>query len=214
MGKGVLYAATAGFVGAIIWAAIAYYAEYELGLLAWGIGAAVGAAMMAGVQEKASTQTGILALAIALVSIVGGKYLAVEMIFSDLDGEWDGEVIRLANDEPYAISWIADEVIGEYEAEGKPINFPATANLDSPETANDYPGDVWADASQRWQAMSADEQQAFRDDVIERQKLNFEAISGSYKTEGFLASFSFFDILWFGLGGISAYKLGAGLGSD
>jgi len=214
MNKGILYAATAGFVGALLWAAIAYYGDLEIGLLAWGIGAAVGGAMLAGVHEKAGPQTGVIALAIALVSIVGGKYMAVEMAFSGIDSEWDGEIIRLEQDEEYAISWLADEVVGEYQDQGKPVNYPPSANRDMPETRADYPSDVWTEASQRWQGMSSEDQQTFREDVIAQQKAIFAAVSSEIKTEGFLASFSFFDILWFGLGGISAYKLGAGLNSD
>jgi len=214
MNKGILYAATAGFVGALLWAAIAYYGELEIGLLAWGIGAAVGAAMMAGAQDKAGTQTGVAALGIALLAIIVGKYMAVEMAFSGIDGEWDAEIARLESDEQYAISWIADDVIEEYAAQGKPVNYPSGANLDMPETQQDYPSDVWADASQRWRQMSADEKADYREAVVEEQKAFFEAVSGEFKKQGFLASFSLFDILWFGLGGISAYKLGAGLSTE
>lgn len=214
MNKGILYAATAGFIGAAIWAGIAYYAELEIGLLAWGIGAAVGAAMLTGVEEKAGPHTGAIALAIALVSIVAGKYMAVEMVFSGLDDVWDAELVRLESDEEYTISLLADEVVGEYTAQGKPLNYPPNANIELPESQQDYPSDVWAQASQRWQQKSSDEKQAYREDVLEKQKVLFDAISSEFKTQGFLASFSFFDILWFGLGGVSAFKLGAGFSTE
>jgi phosphate/sulfate permease len=212
MKNGVFYAVTAGLVGAGLWAAIAYYAEMELGLLAWGIGAAVGAAMMAGVKERAGSASGVAALVIALVSIVGGKYFAVELAFGDVDSEWEQEAERMANDEEYTISWLADDVILEYEEAGKPINYPPGADIDMPETKADYPADVWAEAEQRWAAMSPKEQEDFRADVLEEYKAFYDDFAGEIKTEGFLASFSLFDLLWFGLGGVSAYKLGAGLG--
>lgn len=202
----------AGGIGAAIWAAIAYFAEYELGLLAWGIGAAVGAAMMAGAQERAGAQTGAIALVIALASIVAGKYFAVELDFNEFTQDWSEEEQRLENDEEYAISYIADDVVFEYESAGKPLNYPPSANLDMPESSSDYPSDVWADAEQRWQAMSDQERADFRVSVIEENKAAFEQFAGDIKAEGFLASFSLFDVLWFGLGGFSAYKLGAGLG--
>ncbi|MFK7790511.1 MAG: hypothetical protein AB8C95_13590, partial [Phycisphaeraceae bacterium] len=206
--------ATAGFVGALLWAGLAYYGNLEIGLLAWGIGAAVGAAMMTGAAERASVQTGVLALVIALVSIVAGKYIAVEMVYNEFDSDWSGEIARLDTDDQYATSWIADDVIQEYEAQGKPVNYPPTANLDMPETQADYPTDVWAEANQRWLAMSAEEKADFRESVITEQKAIFDTISGDFKAQGFIESFSFFDILWFALGGISAFKLGAGLSSD
>jgi hypothetical protein len=60
--------------------------------------------------------------------------------------------------------------------------------------------------------MSPKEQEDFRADVLEEYKAFYDDFAGEIKTEGFLASFSLFDLLWFGLGGVSAYKLGAGLG--
>ncbi len=49
--------------------------------------------------------------------------------------------------------------------------------------------------------------------VIQTQKNTFAQISSGLKTEGFLSTFSLYDILWFGLGGLSAFKLGAGMGN-
>ncbi len=214
MSKGVLYAATAGLIGAVIWGLIAYYADMELGLLAWGIGAAVGVAMMAGAQEKAGMPTGMLALGIAAASILGGKLIMVEMIFSEVDTEWDAEIARLKSDEPYAISWVADEVVLEFDSQGKDLNYPPGANLEEPQSSADYPADVWREAEKRWLAMSLQQQDDFRTQVIQTQKNTFAQISSGLKTEGFLSTFSFYDILWFGLGGLSAFKLGAGMASN
>lgn len=214
MSKGVLYAATAGLIGAVLWGLIAYYADMELGLLAWGIGVGVGLAMMAGAQEKAGMQSGVLALGIAGASILGGKYFMVEMVFSDFAADWDDEIARLKSDDQYAISWVADDVVLEYDEQGKALNYPPGANHEEPQSSADYPADVWREAEKRWLAMSLQEQDDFRASVIEFQKTTYAEFSSEMKTEGFLSTFSFYDVLWFGLGGFSAFKLGAGMTSE
>lgn len=211
MSKGALYAVTAGFLGALLWAAIAYYMEYELGLLAWGIGAAVGAAMMAGAGQLADTKTGAVALVIALVSIVGGKFFAVEMTMGDLESQYSEDEERVMNDDVYATTYIADAIVEEYNEQGKALNYPAGADYDWPDGPEDYPGDVWAEATAEWESMSEQERADFRTQLIAFNKESREELVGEMKAEGFLSSFSFFDILWFVLGGASAFKLGAGL---
>ncbi|MEO0476787.1 MAG: hypothetical protein AAF085_12595, partial [Planctomycetota bacterium] len=179
MKNGVLYAATAGFLGALLWGAVTYFTEYEIGWIAWGIGAAVGAAMFAGAKEASGPQTGGIALAIALLAILGGKYFAVQLIFGDYDSEIETEITalgdRMANDKEYATSYIADDVVLEYEIAGKPLNYPAGANREEPSMQADYPADVWAEASTRWQAMSEEEKSAYQEEVVKRAQDFYDA---------------------------------------
>ncbi|MGB0766692.1 MAG: hypothetical protein ACPGYV_03165 [Phycisphaeraceae bacterium] len=213
MSKGLLYASTVGLIGAVIWAAVAHFLHFELGWLAWGIGAGVGFAMMAGVGEAASAKSGAVALAVALVSIVGGKYVAVEMDMGAIEEQWD-DGDRIMTDETYATTYLADYLVQEYSEAGKPLNYPPGADMDWPDGPEDYPADVWADATAQWQAMSEDDRAAFREDVIATNKETREALATEIKNEGFVSSFSAFDLLWFALGGFSAFKLGAGSGQD
>lgn len=217
MQKGIFNAATIGLIGAAIWAGIVYYADYEIGLLAWGIGAAVGYGMLAGVKENPGPASGTIALVIALLSIVGGKYIAIELLYNDIDTEmnWDKELADFNSDETYATTYVADGIVAEYRAEGKALDYPPGADLEVPQSEDDYPADVWKEATTRWQAMSADERQTFGEESIAANKAAWETISTELRTDGFLASFSMFDVLWFVLGGASAYSLGAGLkGND
>lgn len=71
-------AAVGGLVGALIWAAIAYYFEYEVGYMALGVGALVGLGAVAG-GGSGQAIAGCCS-AIAVVSILGGKVLAVSMM--------------------------------------------------------------------------------------------------------------------------------------
>ncbi|MBL8897640.1 MAG: hypothetical protein JNM84_08430, partial [Planctomycetes bacterium] len=67
-------AAGAALLGALVWAAISHFANFEIGWIAWGIGAGAGAACAA---LGGRTQVhAILCAAIALAGIAGGKALA------------------------------------------------------------------------------------------------------------------------------------------
>jgi hypothetical protein len=73
--KSWLGAGAAALVGALIWGGIAALTNYEIGLIAWGIGALVGFGAHAfGSQGK---EAGIACAALAVVSILGGKVLTV-----------------------------------------------------------------------------------------------------------------------------------------
>ena len=78
-------AAIAALLGAIVWAGIAYYAEYELGYIAWGIGAAVGF----GARKFGGhgVMVGFIAAALTILSIFGGKYTAASLQWDDFDEE-------------------------------------------------------------------------------------------------------------------------------
>lgn len=70
----------AGLVGMFVWYGIAMATGYELGIVAWGIGALVGVGTR--LLGKVQTQAfGIIAGACALVAILGGQYLSVSQTF-------------------------------------------------------------------------------------------------------------------------------------
>jgi hypothetical protein len=70
-------ALVAAVAGALVWAGIAYFTGYEVGWVAWGIGAVVGGAAVATGgrgQVMAVTCAGF-----ALVAILGGKLLTIQL---------------------------------------------------------------------------------------------------------------------------------------
>ncbi|MEZ6194580.1 MAG: hypothetical protein R3F20_02465 [Planctomycetota bacterium] len=66
-------AAAVAVVGALVWGAVTYLTNFEIGWIAWGIGAAAGAAAVkaGGFGARDAVIVGI----IAVVAILGGKYL-------------------------------------------------------------------------------------------------------------------------------------------
>jgi len=82
-GKSLAAGAGTALLGALIWSMIANAFGFELGLIAWGIGGAIGFAVMltGGSGEKA----GIACGALALIAILGGKYLFFSNIKTELE---------------------------------------------------------------------------------------------------------------------------------
>lgn len=78
----ILAAVGAAVLGALLWQFIATSFGYELGVVAWAIGGAVGfvAAMMGG----RGLLTGIICGVLAFGSIFGGKYLAADSIKTEM----------------------------------------------------------------------------------------------------------------------------------
>lgn len=76
--NGIIAGLIAGAAGAAAWAAIAFYANLEIGYLAWGIGAFVGY-VIATVGRSPSPTAGVVAVLITIASICAGKYVMVEM---------------------------------------------------------------------------------------------------------------------------------------
>ena len=98
--KAIVFGIAAGVLGAIVWAAIAHFAQVEIGYVAWAIGGLVGVAACLGGGGGASN--GILCAVITLVSIFAGKMLAVRASFGEgMDQVARGihkELLKDAND--------------------------------------------------------------------------------------------------------------------
>jgi hypothetical protein len=77
----VVAAVVGGVVGALIWAAISYFTHREIGYVAWAVGGLVGlASLFAG---GAGATNGVICAVIALLSILGGKYVATKAFVGD-----------------------------------------------------------------------------------------------------------------------------------
>lgn len=78
----VAVAALAAVICAYLWLGIAVVTEYESGIAAWAIGGVVGFAAIA--TGSAGIRTGVMCGALALASILGGKYLVVDHFYGEL----------------------------------------------------------------------------------------------------------------------------------
>lgn len=202
-------AAVGGLIGAAIWAGITYFTGYEVGWIAWGVGFLVGAAVRAGAGADVGAGPGIIAVVGAVAALLAGKYAAVHLLVSHEIGNGDLAVVTA---ESLQVG-IADEIVEEWESQGKALNWPPGQNVQTAESAAHYPPDVWAEAQTRWNAFPPDEQTK----KIDERKALIASMTGAFQematAEGFKASFSPIDLLFFGLAIFTAFKLGSGASS-
>lgn len=200
-----------GLVGAAVWAAIAYFTQRELAIIAWGIGGLVGFCVGAAARSDAGAKYGMAAAIFACLAVVGGKYAAVYATASQIEKKIHSEVA--ISDDELKIQ-IADEVVQDKVDANARLTWPEGQTVETADAPEDYPKEVWAEAVKRWDAMPEPERTQRRS-ALEAQSHEFvAAVMGGVTKEAFWSTFGLFDILFFLLAIITAFRLGSGgLGS-
>ncbi|QQS08948.1 MAG: hypothetical protein IPK69_13385 [Phycisphaerales bacterium] len=208
--KGTIFAVLAGLTGAALWAVISWKANSEWGILAWGIGFAVGFAMHFGAQEERSSATGILAALIAVAAIVLGKYGAVAAMQHTMNANVVQSITEGTNAESMVLDY-AYELAVEIEENGKPVAWRnGIQSSDDAESITDFPPDIQKKANDRWSALTPEEQEQAIATARDESLKSWKDFSSTLTVSAFLQSFGLFDILWGFLAIMSAYRLGVG----
>lgn len=196
----------AGVAGAAVWAGLAYYANVEVGYVAWGIGLLVGFAVAA--TGKNGALPGVAAVLITIVSIVAGKYAAVELAFREVGASTDAimEEIKAEGDKGVVRS-LADAIVAERMEKGEQLAWPAGMSIEDAMEPADYPPGIWAAAEKEWGGKSEEEKQSARDAHLALVEANMAAGMAAARTEGFLATFGVIDLVFFGLAVVTAWGL-------
>lgn len=196
-----------GLIGMGIWAAVAYATGFEVGYIAWGVGFLAGFGVRLMAKDREGPAFGVLAVLIAATSIAAAKYLVICLHFSAF-GEFDVQ----ADSQETMISEVANEVATEFEKAGRKVDWPPEDELEDEsqiESARAKSA-VWQEAAQRWNALPPEKQQA----RIEENKRQTDKVLGeltsALRSAAFRESFSAYDLLWFGLAALTAFKLGSG----
>jgi hypothetical protein len=207
-------------VGALAWALVTRYTGYEIGWVAWIIGGVVGLGVRVGAGKTGATGMGpgVVAVGCAVLGVLAGKYFAVSWIASSpkvkqqIDSVVNAELTKYYNDE-YVISYIADDIVEEYQEQGRALRYPEGANLEDPSSRADYPSDVWRRAERTWNSMSVTDQIEYRDALRERTRAlmhaSYNSRRGEIAVEAFRRSFNAFDILWIVLAVLTAWRIGS-----
>lgn len=133
-GSVVAVGAIAALIGSVAWGLVRYYANVEHGIVAWGIGGLVGFAM---IWRKASTTPQAMAAgALALASIVCGKYTAFQLAIGEVAEQNVAQIDENAVEETRknAAAWVAlgasptDEQVREF-AKQYDFEFGTTAEF-------------------------------------------------------------------------------------
>jgi phosphate/sulfate permease len=214
IGKGIFGGALGGLAGAVIWAVISCFTGYEIGWIAWIVGGMVGFGCL-WASKGCSKQLGVIAVVITLLSILAGKYAAVEFsIHREIGSEQQvlqNALEDLKKDE-VVISYIADEIIQQLMAKGENIQWPSGVNPQEASEQSDYPPAIWSQASSAWEGMSPQEKEKYRAELAEFVQANIQTFFSEVSSYGFLHSFSPMDLLFFALAVATAYKI-AGRGT-
>lgn len=191
-------------IGMVVWVGVGM-AGYEVGFIAWGIGFAAGLGATVGAGQNDTALNGILAALIAVLGIVGAKYITISMA---VDRELSGSAMDFdfAIGESDMIGREADAII---TADGKEPGEIYDENLE-----NGYPDEYWNRATEAWMARSAEERETMTQqsqaEMEEFQELMTGSIGESVKSAAFKESFSPFDALWFFLAAATAFRVGSG----
>lgn len=91
----------AAIVGGIAWGVIVKVSEYEVGIVAWGIGFIVGTAVVLATRGAKGPRQQVIAVACALIGILLGKYLSYALIVQE-EAESFGQSIGLLSSDMFS----------------------------------------------------------------------------------------------------------------
>lgn len=197
-----------GVIGAAIWTVVGYFTGCEVGWIAIGIGFIVGAAVRTTTEADDGVGPGIAAAGMAALAVLVGKYFVVSLVLSNAMAE-----------NPIQFEITSDEVVSAYaweilEEQATPEQMNAFYMADDTDFNWDFPPQVKAKAKAKWDGLSPDEQAS----EIAATQVNFENEIEKVKSEvvdrAFNQSFSPFDLLWFGLAIVTAFKVTSGMNDD
>lgn len=193
-----------GLIGAVAWALIRGHLNFELGIVAWGVGLLAGAGVYIGSRGRGGTVAGAFAALVALVCVAAGKWGGAAIVAERLSGEasrFDAAHMELSH--------LADEIAWEWEGEqGRALEWPADMDADIAVSdyaywPDGYPIDVQQEARRRWEALTPEERQ-------DRVDATAAVIDAFGPLTVFLSDLALIDLLWVVFATGSAFKLGAG----
>ena len=187
-----------GMVAAVVWTLIVYFTGYEIGWVAWGVGALIGLAVAKSAHEP-NASLGPTAAALAAASLILAKVLIVEFAAPSAVSK---EVLK--NREVVAAMFLVDMRIH------KSFSPEVQATI---EQLDGRPGTL--SNEQRFQLEQQVESEAVARAAAatpaERERVVRAGVKSMLDAMGFFGmlkqAFGFWDVLWFGLAISSAYKV-------
>lgn len=211
-GMAVIAGVVAGAIGAALWAAISYFANAEVGYIAWGIGFLTGYAVARFVEDDANAFTGVIAASCAVVAVLVGKYAAAHLGTHDALQRMNAQPPQINAE--MMINSYAHDIAEERAAKGQPVRFAGNKKQEDVRKLADFPADVQQAAKERWEKMPAGEQTAAIEQRTEEVQQLFQNLRGAIAQQAFRESFGIFDLLWFFLAVGTAFRLGSGGGDE
>lgn len=209
--RGIIGAVIGGLIGAAVWAGISFAAGLEIGWIAWGVGGLVGLGSAFG-SKGGSPFLGVVAAAITILAIMGGKYAAIQFsIVKEIGSQSDAvqQAVTALDSNELLVSYLADDVVIERQANGEDVEWPAGVNPQDASTKSDYAPEVWDEAESRWSELNDSDRESFRAVLAEQTRLRVEEYYAEVSKQAFMSSFGPMDLLFFGLAIVTAFKIAA-----
>ncbi|TWT52312.1 hypothetical protein KOR42_29980 [Thalassoglobus neptunius] len=201
-------------IGAAVWIAVVHFANYEVGYIALLVGFLAGIGVRTVAGDEVGIGPGIAAVGAAAFAMLIAKYVLVSIVIAQAFGgdEFDFSVPGGADQ---GIAYMADDVVAEAVAREEEVVWPEDDSVYEDDiVSNDYSEEIWTAAQERWEALDEAAQAEFIEKKQEEEKLFLAEFQDELKQEIFKQSFTPYDLLWFGLAGLTAYSTGNGLNND
>lgn len=202
-----------GLIGATIWILIGYFANAEVGIVAWGIGFLVGGGVRYGgylTDKDEGAGEGIASASLAIVTILAAKFAVFYLLVLGPAGNIESliDVEGSSESEETFVRRIADDVIAEKTQKGQQLKWPDGVTSETAVEPEDYPAGVWRQAEQKWKDLAEDKKIEMKAEA----RRELESLKAEIRNQlpGFWETFSLYDGLWIILAVITAFKIGAG----
>lgn len=167
-----------GFVGGGIWWVVAYGTGWNVWYLSVLTGTAVGAGVRLGAAQYEGWAPATTAVLITLMAIFFSRLTLNYTVYADSIGGGVGlgeaatvNRINSMSEEEMISAYASKVVQAEFRKQGKPVEHPRLKDEDYDWDIDDgkayYHPDLWKEAETRWRAMSAQEQAAYRQNMID-----------------------------------------------
>lgn len=223
----IIGAVIGGAIGATVWAAISYFTGYEIGYVAIGVGFVTGLGAVIGSGGDGNAWSGLVAVVVALMSIVAGKAIVNQIYIDQLQefrNEYEAAIEESDPLEFFTVEdalWnIADEIVYERLENDTDIDWPARGmSVDEAFWPEDYPQDIIDETNERWSAMNKEEQDDYRitiaEDAMSQADDVYDALDEIMDTNtSVFDNLNLFDGLWALLALGAAWGVGSGGSED
>ena len=203
--RGILGGSMAGAMGAALWAFFAYLLHVESKWIAIAVGAMVGTGV-ARASRDGGRSPGLVAVGIAVLALLVGKYAAVHLSTHDAlqPGAARSAVDVAMQDRDVLVAMVADELLLERGQSRR------SAGPDDDALRSTYPPRIWADAQARWDAMSPGERHHVREAARARAEAERAVLARAPEqatARAFRQSFDAMDLLFFAIAIAVAFRL-------
>ncbi len=196
--KGFAGAVAGGVLGALVWAAVSYFAEIEAGYVAIGVGVAAGVGGAIAAGSRRTPSLGVVSALVALVAVLVGKALSTDLMYHKaLAGVRAGNI-----DDGRAIAGLQEKMFTEFTAEAKLSEEQVAQAKASPEMMEQ----VAAAARDRWNHMDPYERLAVKREVGQQAASQMVRAGGPMAVFAFVKSLGLYDALWIFLATGAAYR--------